>query len=54
MIPVDYKIGIRVEPYRKGVFLGLGFTWFTERAVQIDVLLWSISIGVVYNDREDY
>lgn len=42
------KLGIRVEPYAKGLFLGIGFTWFTETALQVDLLKWSIMIGKVY------
>lgn len=42
------KWGIRVEPYAKGLFLGIGFTWFVETALQIDMFTWSISIGRVH------
>lgn len=52
MSPLKYKIGLRVEPYSQGVFLGLGFTWFTETALQIDLLFWSVTIGKVYDDSE--
>ena len=49
MMPIRFKNGIRVEKYRSGVFFGLGVTWFTEYALQIDLLFWSITIGRVYD-----
>lgn len=49
MMPIKMKNGIRVERYNGGIFLGLGFTWFTETALQVDLLLWSITIGRVYD-----
>ena len=48
----DFKLhryNVRVEPYVGGLYLGIGVTWFTEKAVTIDLLKWSISIGKIYN-----
>lgn len=53
MEKLGYKYGVRIEPYTKSAFIGLGLTWFTEKVLQIDLLFWSISIGQVYDIEED-
>jgi len=44
-----YKFGVRVEPIRHSMHLGLGFTWYTEVALVVSLLYWDICIGLVYN-----
>lgn len=48
MKEMKYRYGIRTER-SADLFIGLGVTWFTERALVISLLFWDIYIGEVYD-----
>ena len=47
-----YKLGLRTEQMSKSIHFGLGYVWYTEKALVISFLIWEIFIGKVY-DLED-
>ncbi len=48
MAEMKYKYGVRVEK-AANIYVGLGFTWFTETALVVSLLRWDIYIGKVYD-----
>lgn len=44
-----YKYGVRVEKTHS-LWLGLGVSTITEKALVVSLLFWEISIGKVYKD----
>lgn len=47
-----YKIGIRSEKLSKSFHLGIGFVWYTEKALVLGLLFREVYIGKIY-DMED-
>ena len=50
MKEVDYIIGVRTERIIGGAYLGIGITWYTEKALVISFFGYDIYIGSVYSD----
>lgn len=44
-----YKFGVRAERMTRSVHFGLGYVWYTEKAIVVGILFWEMYIGKVYD-----
>ena len=49
MNELGYKLGIRYEKIARAVHFGLGYVWYTEKALVIGFLFWEIYVGKIYD-----
>ncbi len=48
----EYKFGVRSERMGKSIHFGLGYVWFTEKALVIGFWKWEIYVGKIYDMAE--